>query len=213
MTVVDETPKPRPQRMLAELLLARWDVNDAVVLADWCEEHELEPVAEALRGGPSEVSWKLLNALAACFDIINARVAFTPPAHPSWIAAALGPLAEPGWSSTQFSVLGFSEDDLSPAEVLILETLVAVPTRLMRIMFSPDCIDALVVEDIRVGRCSMISAGGGVPARILDGSDLTLPDFDLPTAGVGTAIRLVVRNIASRPVTVRASARVRELIA
>lgn len=52
---------------LLRILVRRWHVENALVVADWCEEHGLLPAAEMLRSGPSANARTTCEALAFLF--------------------------------------------------------------------------------------------------------------------------------------------------
>ena len=196
----------RPERKLLELLLVRWEASDAGVIADWCDEHHLEPVAEELREGPSEKAWQIVNALGVCWRVKSARAMFAPPTHPSWVEVGLADDS----TQSQVSVLPFGEEAVEPAERVRLRTDLHIPTKLLRVMFDASCLDSLAVDDLRIGHASAFAGGlGSAPARVIDGADLSMPDFDLPTGQPGQTLDLFVTNTSDRMVIARVAARVR----
>jgi hypothetical protein len=53
--------------MIAVRLRRRWNVADAAVLSDWCDQHGLIGTARALRRGPSVRTLVLVTELCRAF--------------------------------------------------------------------------------------------------------------------------------------------------
>ena len=279
--------KVPPQRKLCELLRNRWAADQAHVLADWCEEHGLLPIAQALhlaaKHGPTHEAWRALNALAVCLGVdvpqlsvtsdfipwevptprrANRRVSDLPYAgrpnqglgFPAFIPGGAGPYAAQGagpyaaqgagppqampsvfapiglpYDSTslpatlpivpmppvgrcQLAILDFDETVIAPDETFTLETGSPVPVKLLRILFSEESL-ALIVKDFRAHTQRItLTCHENIPARAVDGWDLTLPDWDLYSLPTNAPIRLVVRNDTDRPIVARIALRVLALV-
>jgi hypothetical protein len=67
-----------PQAKMVSELVKEWESEKAMVLADWCEEHELMAAAEELKLGPSERARAYVEFLAFLFGLV------VPPRRLDW---------------------------------------------------------------------------------------------------------------------------------
>jgi len=82
-----------PVAKIASRLRRRWDAEDAIVLADWCEEHGLISMARQLRRGPNVRGWKQIFWLAimlGCRSTSNISREGTVTTFDDWAAGQRG---------------------------------------------------------------------------------------------------------------------------
>lgn len=74
----------RAEQHLVVGLIRAWDPEEALVLADWCEEHGLDGAAWGLRHGPSAEARAVVDSLATCMGLA------APIARADWSDQWLG---------------------------------------------------------------------------------------------------------------------------
>lgn len=195
----------RPERYLVRALLDKWDDAEAAVIGDWCEERGFSSVAEALRAGPTEESWRQLNALAICLGLHSD--ALEVPRTRIWAEAALETSG-----IVQDSFIGLPDVLLQPHEVEIVETSCVAPTRIQRLMFDRACIDAIRVHQIRFGAWNMLMNVDPVPARLIDGNDPSVVNFGGRALQPNEPISLTLENTTDAPIRLSAGFRCQVLI-
>lgn len=77
----EDLPSLPPVALIVANLTGRWDKEEALVVADWCEGHGMYGAARELRKGPSAECRAMCHVLATCFGIGKAsqRGDWLPP--------------------------------------------------------------------------------------------------------------------------------------
>lgn len=232
-------PRERSERLLVQALLATWDEENALVLADWCEEHLLSyedpsPPAPAPASTTQDEGAPVQRAPPPRKRrIVGAAEALrSGPTHEAWQAvnalaicvgvrtrslfAPTNPWLEQALHDDRASTMmpaGMPALDLPPGELVVLETSLPVPAKVERFMFSPLNRDNLVVERIRLGMTDVMANCDPIPARLIDGNDPSVPSMeDIDVLPANTPIVMEVRNVSDIRMTSQIGLRCRALM-